>query len=474
MVYLRILEELERLQKTNEKLALLEEHKDNLNLKDYLQIALDDRITFGVAKIKDIAFADTDNFTVRDGDGTFESFRRLVSLLYHRELTGNNAHKTINWFLEGCNDLEKKWFRKCIQKDLASCKVGASLVNRVWPLLALDFKCMLAEKEEKLEKVDFSQGAGAELKGNGIRTFWPLDSEGKVTSTKWYPNYKGPIGRSGMPLPQFMFMLPHIEAVGWADQMIDTEVHCKHCLPNIQTIMQFEPAIIGDFTNDKGKVSKKWDDYLIKEKEVAILREDVTINIIDVLTKEEWEAEECERDYEERRLYLDSLDVHLCETFGTVRKIYTMPWERVDSYAEAVAVAQKWIDMKLEGAIIKPFRGKYRWTRHYDWTKVKEEVEEDVLIIGYEVAEQTYGVNGVANPPILGKFLVIDSEGRKFGVGTGIGWTFEFYREALEHIEDFHHRVMKITAQSFTSKAAICPRFDCFRDDKTARDIIGD
>lgn len=470
MTIFEILESIEKTSGTNDKLAILEAHKDNELLKVFLKLGLDDRITFGVAHIKEFEPEDS---IVADGE-LHKWFLFLCDSLIKRKLTGNSAHHEICDFLHCCTEQERLWYRRCIEKNLKSLRMGASLVNKVWPLLCLDFKCMLAEKEDKIEKIDFSKGVGVELKGNGVRTFWFIDNNGKIGNTIWYPDYFGPVGRSGMPFPQLEFLIPYVEALKLRNAVIDSEVHCNHVLEDIQTITQYEPKDIKDFTNAKGQVKKSWDKEVAKAAEVEELRKKASINIIDVLTIDEWKAQACDRIYNDRRSYITHTISKAINDAQVKDRITIMPAYLSYSYDEAIAIAKKWIAEGLEGAIIKPLEGLYRWTRHVEWCKVKEEVETDVLIVGYEIAEQTYDTTGNPNPPILGKFLVVDSEGRKFGVGTGKGWTYEFYKTALENIEDYMNKVMKITAQRFTATSAICPRFDCWRPDKLPKDIIGE
>lgn len=468
--FLDVLDKIETTTGTNDKLALLEANKDNIDLMDFLNFGLDDRITFGVANIKPLEFTEEDRMLA--GKTIFEVFKELCYQLIHRKETGNSAHRSINHFLSRCSVQEHKWYKKCIEKDLSSLRVGASLVNRVWDHLCLDFECMLAEKEEKIVKINFSKGATVELKGNGIRTLWHIGAEGKVTPWVWYPSYSGPVGRSGMPLPQFMFLKEYIEGLSLCNVVVDSEVHANHVLANIQTLMQYEEKNISDFTNSKGVVSKSWEKEVIKARTVAEIRNITTINVIDVLTMNEWYTRTCTRIYSDRRAYLNKYIDEAAKERGLNHKIQSMPYVSVDSYEAASVAAKVWINQKLEGAIVKQNDGLYRWTRHHDWTKIKEEVEADVVILGVIEAKQTFDTSGKPEPKMTGKFLVTDGT-RTFEVGTGKGWTRKFYQDSWNNKEDYIGKVMKITAQCFTSKAAICPRFDYFRDDKTKKDILG-
>jgi hypothetical protein len=458
-----VLEEVESTSGTNEKIRILTENKDVYLLADFLKFAIDDRIVFNVKKLPD--------YELIGGSCTLEQFGTLTGRLLSGESRGNAALKDIENTLEHATPLQNKWYRKCLQKDMASTKVGVSITNKVWPGLVLDFECMLAQPEDQILKANFEEGGYLDLKQNGVRTFFFLDENGKVFTPPFLRisnfNMRVPYARSGLPIPNFCFMNDRVEEIAAVTNMvIDCECHVGQCLPDAMSVYGFKYRSQDEFIGAKGKLKEKaWASYLEDEKRIDELKSRMKVAIIDVLTLEEWIAQESEREEHQRKDFINTLVLP--------EGVEKTPTEFVKNMEEAIAAAKKWINKKLEGGVYKPYRGLYEWKRSINWLKIKEEVECDVLVLSVYKAKQTFEPDGSPSPPMAGGVNVTDGK-RFFQVGTGKGWTKEFYQELLANEENYKQKVMRITAQSFTDKAYINPRYDIWRPDKSAKDIIGE
>jgi hypothetical protein len=452
-----ILNQLAATSGTNDKQIILESNKDNQELKEYLKLAIDTRIRFNVSALPEYELQG--NVT----ELPWNSFVAMAVMLWNKDATGNTALVLIENVLGGCTVEQNQWLRWCLQKDTARLGVGRKLVNKVWPGLVLDFKCSLASPEDEIEKFDWSGGAIMELKLNGIRTIIVVRN-GKVEDV---------YGRSGLPIVNFKFFADVIEQVCINDDfpqnfVLDGEVHVNNSLENTMSLFGFDlTKTIEDFTNPKtGKVSKGWTDYQERKAEILQFQNEAEYCIFDYLTIEEWDNQKGTVPYNERWekvcLFVSDMGVLELDCY------FNKPWHYdCDGLLGAVAISKDFIESGFEGGILKTLNHLYSFKRDRNWVKFKEEVETDVQVIGYEISEQKYNSDGTEKPAMLGKFHVIDQAGRQYKIGTGKYFSEDKRIEIWEDPDGYLDRIYYATAQRFTDTAAICPRIEYERLDKT-------
>jgi|APSaa5957512576_1039674.scaffolds.fasta_scaffold02665_4 ATP-dependent DNA ligase len=149
--------------KKTEKLAILNEHKDNELLKQVFKYALDPMITFGIKKIPSYLNAE-ESYNLEDSFITLE-------LLISRELTGNAAIDALSKELSEQSSLNAPILEMIIKKDLR-CGVSYKTVNKVWGNdFIKEFPVMLASSfnEKNLARIDFERGILAQTKMDGGR-----------------------------------------------------------------------------------------------------------------------------------------------------------------------------------------------------------------------------------------------------------------------------------------------------------------
>jgi 3-methyladenine DNA glycosylase/8-oxoguanine DNA glycosylase len=129
--FLDVLDLLEKTPKTNDKKAILEENRDTSHLKEYLILAIDERVKFNINKIE--ANKGTGTAFSRMGLSSWDNFDRVVKALVNQDISGHAANDAVESFLRTCTDQEKKWYKRCIQKDIASTNVGKAIMDEVWP-----------------------------------------------------------------------------------------------------------------------------------------------------------------------------------------------------------------------------------------------------------------------------------------------------------------------------------------------------
>lgn len=464
--FLDVLELLEKTPKTNDKIAIIEKNKDIPHLKEYLILALDDRITFNINKIEENK--GTKTAFSRMGLSTWDNFKLVINALIQQDVSGHAANDAVESFLRNCNNLEKKWYLRCIQKDIASTKVGRKIMDDMWPGSVLYWRCFLAEQEDKIDKIleadqnSFIWGyAYLELKKNGIRTFFE----------NYNNNIQTPVGRSGLPIENFEFLGKFIEKLGLSNMMLDGECSVRDCLEDTMTVFNFDfSKTEKDFLGKSGKIRQKaWEKYQDSYARADALRKNLKFTIFAAIPRNEWYNRSPKWTYEEMREYLTNTVKPLIQKYGLEDYIEVIDSIKVNNYAHARKIADRYISFGAEGGIIKSPHHVYQFKRTRDWVKLKEEVEIDYQIIGYEIQKDKYNGDGTLKLPMVGKFLIRDQAGREYKIGTGKSWDEKFYIYALNNYEkEFHNKIGKLTAQRFTDKAAICPRHDCWRPDKTS------
>ena len=135
---LEILELLENTPSTSSKQKILIANKDNQELAELLDAALNFKRKFYIKKF-DTWFGDPD---VRH-DNTHVEFKNLLNILETRQITGNQAIAAVNDFITKCNDFETKWYSRVLRKNLRA-GFGLTEANKAGFNIP-DFDVMLAK-----------------------------------------------------------------------------------------------------------------------------------------------------------------------------------------------------------------------------------------------------------------------------------------------------------------------------------------
>ena len=103
--------------------------------------------------------------------------------------------------------------------------------------------------------------------------------------------------------------------------------------------------------------------------------------------------------------------------------------KRVTSYEQARNIHTQYLDDGYEGSIIR-LNGLYKQGRSYDLMKFKDFSDTEATIVGYEIGKGK-------RSGTLGKFLMLDDEGVKFGCPPGKGYTYKDLADMLKNIDQF-------------------------------------
>lgn len=457
--FINILNQLEITTGTLDKIAILEKNKDNKELRQYLYLAIDERVTYGIKKLPD--------YELMTGGCTFEMFKELCYKLENRALTGNDAISEISNTLKHSTESQNKWYRKCLEKDLSSIGIGASLVNKAFgEKFILDFRCSGAADPKKIDKMKYD--ADAQLKKNGIRSLFFTNDEGRVCIPP-FNTFATCIGRSGLPIEQFNFLIPEINKLKLANRVFDGEVSVEDNLWLTQTLSSFKIRDKSEFIGKNGKLKEKaWKEYKAREDEFYDLQSRAKFTIFEILDKEEFLRENIKLSYIERRTLLE-------EQFKVIAnltdKIDIVPAVSVKNKEEALAQANKWIEEGFEGAVIKSHEGKYGFTKGDYAIKIKrqaDKLEIDAEIVDIEPSKQTYNTDGSLAPPMAGRITIryrnqfdkiVES-----GVGTGVALDRDTKRDMITHPENYIGLIVEVNGQEFSDDGIlITPRINRIR-----------
>jgi DNA ligase-1 len=161
-----------------ESILLRELKNNNVEFFDGVRLALDNFITFGVKKVPIHGGP--------DGQGLpWDAFAALVTFLYTRQLTGNEARDAIELAMSAATqDQWNYWYRRILIKDLR-CGVSEKTVNKVLKGSAIDpvpvFECMLAHDGAKHEKKITGKKL-IEPKLDGVRCLTIVDCETRTVT----------------------------------------------------------------------------------------------------------------------------------------------------------------------------------------------------------------------------------------------------------------------------------------------------
>ena len=101
----------------------------------------------------------------------------------------------------------------------------------------------------------------------------------------------------------------------------------------------------------------------------------------------------------------------------------------VDSYHYARILHKEYLEAGYEGSIIR-LDGLYKHGRSYDLMKFKDFSDTEATIVGYEIGKGK-------RTGTLGKFIMLDDAGVRFGCPPGKGYTYKDLASMLKNIDSF-------------------------------------
>lgn len=403
-----ILERIQNVSGTNEKLEILRQNRNNSVLLKALRMGHDPFTPFHVVKVP--AVQKSKRLLLENESDRWQAFFDSAEKCASRNVTGNAAIELIHSALCTASEAEEKWMRKILKKHMA---IGASekTINKAMPGLIPTFEVQLAQKFE--EKRLVGRGSVAvEPKLDGIRCF-AVVRNGAATlyarSGKLITNFDSTIGA---------------ELVLLGDGCYDGEIMGK------------------DFTALMQQAYRK-DDVDIQDTYLALF---------DFLPLSEWDSKEtilgCSARYSE-------LKARVKKASKWIRIVarHTAPAQ----YEVIKALHDQFVSEGYEGAMVKDTDAPYLFGRGFEVMKLKAFHDADLQIEGF--IEGTGKHEGK-----LGSVLVT-YEGVQVQVGSGFN---DDLREKIWTDRDqFLGRVIEVRYQEVTPDGSLrFPTFKCFRNDR--------
>ena len=415
----------------NYKIEQLEKNKDNEVLREVIRLALDPFTQFYQRKIP--------AYTANGGGCLVQAIDSLYDLS-SRVVTGNAAIQRLTEILSGLDSCNAKVIERIIQKDL-KCGVQASTANVVWTGLVSEYPCMLCSQfDQKLvDKINYP--AYVQLKMDGMR-FNAIVKDGKCEFRS----------RNGKEI----FLLGNLEQefislAGDVDCVFDGELMVMH-----PDDIQFMDRQTGNGILNKANKGT------ISVKEAAM----VHATVWDVIPYILFQDGHCGTPYSTRYATLKSL---VEKQPSKNKKIWLVTTDIVNTFEEAQAIFEGYLESGLEGIILKDGSGPWEDKRAKHQIKFKGELECDLKIVAVEEGK------GKAEG-MLGAILCESSDGVvKVSVGSGFtdAHRKNYWKENL---------VDRIVAVKYNSRiknkagedSLFLPVFVELRDDKDEADSSKD
>lgn len=395
---LKLLNAISQTNSPGEKIQLLRGYPFQGVLKSTLKSALDPFITYGITDFDDI----------KEGGGDL-IVAEVLAQLSRRELTGGEAKQVLGAALAGYPEEDKEVVRRILRKDLR-CGLGSKLANTAYPGLVPEFEVMRAKKFEKLKpKVQYV----IEPKYDGLRCLAFVRHGGvKLFS------------RNGLEFTS-----------------------SDHLKPEILNLVRDRDCVLdGELTSGNFNASMS----AVRRKQQP--NDHTVFTAFDILTGDQWEAPT--QVYRYRRSNLESLD------WEGRQKLQLAPCYPVEDEDEVLRYYGHFLDLGYEGGMVKALNGLYRFKRHSDWQKLKEQNDVDLVCEGVVQGEGKYAQT-------LGA-LRFTFKGKRISIGTG--FSDEERDLWWKNPSLIKGKVCELHYHQVTPDGALRHgRFFCIREDKTPR-----
>lgn len=174
--------------KTNAKIQILQDNKDNKELSLVFERALNPTVKYYIKKIPAYT-KDSETLTLAQGI-------QALSQLSERKLTGNAGIEHLQWILSRVSTDDASIIERIIKGDLR-CGVNTATVNKIWKNLIPEFPYMRCSSlsSSKIKTWDYSNGIISQLKADGRFNNGNKSTDGEIEL----------LSRSGIALPNEKF-----------------------------------------------------------------------------------------------------------------------------------------------------------------------------------------------------------------------------------------------------------------------------
>lgn len=305
-------------------------------------------------------------------DRDYEPFFTLLDMLHARTLSGSAAKATVTAVLGQYTEHTATALRRVLLKDLR-CGATESTINKLYKGLVPTFEVMLAGKMPKKHEK------------NQYKWQFPLLAEGKYDGNRMIA-----IVTRGLPVT---YLSRNGKEFDWVEGAFDQDLQALLSEFGAAHSIVVDGEVLA--VNKHGKMDFSLTNQA-KKAGNAVAKDCLKFFAFDLMTRDEWDAQQAKHVQLHRSKYLASL-IDLAGTTRVVKargRIIHSVQEGHDFYQQVLAEG-------YEGLILKNVDGKYAWKRTDDWVKWKPVYEADLRIKGLYLGDK-----GKKNEDKLGGFFV--------------------------------------------------------------------
>ncbi len=398
---------------TKEKEEILRTYKDQKEVLEILNYALDPYKNFYIKKMPErLSRVNDDLWSDKD---RYKAFITLLDDLKSRHITGNKAKDIIQTVFRMFTDDEYDIYKKVLLKEAIG--IGTTTVNKVIKNHIPEFKILLAPSQLP-NLTDLQYPLYIQNKYDGFRAIYK-DGQFYTRSGLIYTNNN---------LTKYFNCLTGIK-----DYVLDGELYIHN-----------QPF------QDLAKVLNS---------EESPIPSNLRYYVYDCLPIKDWDAQSTKIGYTDRLKLLRGI---VNGTIGDYSKVIDAPTDKVDSAAEVVEIYKKALKNGYEGCMIRAIEGKYRWKRvtikSGELIKLKPFKSDDLEIIN--VVEGEGKLKGT-----LGSIVVAIDPNTSCSVGSGFDDALR--KEVWTNKDKFMGKIAEISYFEKTSDGSLrFPIFKRMRDDK--------
>lgn len=338
-----------------EKEAILKQHSDNIELREFLRLTHCPSVVCGVG---------AKTYPARSTSGKLEDIGAIFHVVYLLDSRQRTGHAAIETLKELQGDLSPEYaelLRYIVLKD-ARINLGAKTINKIWKNLIVDIpyqRCSLLD-EKVIERIEKADRVFVQLKADGV--FAVLTPKGMFT-------------RNGSKFPESFvsnFSKIRNSAVCYEGEVVWYSDDSDKPLPREISNGLTNSAVQG------GEIDRSY--YPI-------------FMIWNAIPFADWQKGECDIAYKNRfaRVVADVQNVEC-------HNIRVIPTSKVSGIQQVMSINSRYLKDGYEGVIVKFPEAGWKYNTSKDCIKVKVEVEVDMRIVSVEEASgKNVGMAGRIN-----------------------------------------------------------------------------
>ena len=334
---------------------------------------------------------------------TYNDIFELLEDLRTRKITGYEAISYCNNFIR-INKEYKETIYNIIDKDL-KCRIGAKIINDVYPDLIPTFEVALCNKyEDQKGKIDITDGTWySSHKLDGCRCICDVDEQGNI---KLY-------SRQGNEFETLEVLKKEVETMNLKNVILDGEI----CI------------VDNDGREDFQAIMK-----LIRRKDFQIPNPKYLV--FDQIYRPDFYQQKSKTIFSER---LDYLNKTISRYSGN--KIEMLKQIKIKSQEQFVELCKEAEDKNWEGLIIRKDT-LYEGKRSNNLLKIKKMSDAEYKVLDVEFGSFRIIENGVERTIETLSNVIIEHKGNRVSVGSG--FTIDQRNEYYEHPEKIVGKVITV------------------------------